>query len=80
MKVYVAIVQRPMASLDDTLVAIFPFEERAWKWIDMVLADERYCEGFNREEMNWDVFEREVDEHDPKKVDEPVQRRHLVSV
>lgn len=60
MKIYVAIVQRPMASLDETLVEIFTSRELADIWVDEQLKDVGYCCGYSQDEMNYDVIEKEV--------------------
>lgn len=57
-KIYIAIVQRPMASLDETRVEVFRNIVEAQTWVDKQLADPEECEGYSEDEMNWDIIER----------------------
>ena len=60
MKVYVAIVQRPMAALDDTMIAAFADMSSARSFVAECLWDREYREGYSLAEMNWTIEEREV--------------------
>lgn len=58
MKIYIAILQRPMASLDETRVEVFRNIAEAQYWVDKQLSDPEECEGYFKDEMNWDIIER----------------------
>lgn len=60
MKIFIAVVQRPMASLDVTDVKAFRSYEEAERWMESLLADEDVREGFSVEEMNYHIYEQEV--------------------
>ena len=57
-KIYVAILQRPMASLDETNIEVFLNIAEAQEWVDRLLADDDAKGGYSEDEMNWGIFER----------------------
>ena len=60
MKIFIAVVQRPMAALDVTDVKAFRSYYEADRWIESLLADEDVREGFTVDEMNYHIYEQEV--------------------
>jgi len=58
--IYIAVVQYPMASLDETLVEVFSTRENAQRWLTEKLADEDNSNGYDEEQMNWEIYEREI--------------------
>ena len=59
-KVYVAIVQYPMAPLDCTYVEVFRDWDSAQAWVDETIADPDARNGYSADEMNWDINERDL--------------------
>ena len=60
-KIYIAVVQEPMQSLDCTELEVFGSREEANAWVESKL--KRYDEpdnGFTRDDMNYEVYQREV--------------------
>jgi len=60
-KIFIAVVQEPMQSLDCTELEVFDTYEKAEEWMESKL--KWYDEpdhGFTREEMNYEIYEREV--------------------
>lgn len=62
--VYVAVIQEPMAALDDaTYVKVFADREAAEKWMDAYLAEHYGHPGeISIDEMNYFVYEKKVHE------------------
>lgn len=60
MKIYIAIVQCPLASLDDTAVEAFATRNEAERWANEKLDDDIARNGYSKDEMNWDVREMEI--------------------
>ena len=59
-KVYVAIVQYPMAPLDCTYVELFRDRKSAQAWVDETLADPDARNGYSVDEMNCSIKERDL--------------------
>ena len=60
MRIFIAVVQRPMAALDVTDVKAFRTYDEAERWIESLLADDDVREGFTVDEMNYHIYEQEV--------------------
>jgi len=58
--IYIAVVQYPMASLDETLVEVFSTRENAQRWMTEKLADEGNRNGYDEDKMNFEIYEREI--------------------
>ena len=59
-KIYIGIVQYPMAALDETLVEVFNTFDEADKWVNESLSDEGNRNGYTVDEMNWQRDHKEL--------------------
>lgn len=60
MRIYIAVVQYPLAPLDDTQVVAFTDRAEAEKWVESVITNPDYRNGYSEGEMNWGIYEDEV--------------------